>query len=136
MVPAWIVLENCVCCFYKTQNTCEVPNDQSCDQNSECSISSGIAAERMSPGGIESATRGRKGKRPRLMGLSRRSTDIAVTDRSVRRIATMDRKTRYKAINALEKGGLIQVVRQRGKAPRATILDLGSNSQTGTMEQT
>ena len=64
-----------------------------------------------------------------MRGLSGRNTDIAVTDKLVQRIAVMDRNTRYRAVCALEKGGLIRVVRQRGKAPRVAILDLEGNSQ-------
>lgn len=58
-----------------------------------------------------------------MHGLNGGATDIAVTDRVVGRIVVVDRKTRYRALEALENAGLIAVARRRGAAPRVKILD-------------
>ena len=55
-------------------------------------------------------------------GLTGRGDNIVVTDALVREIMVINRKTRYRALEALEGAGLIAVTRRRGVAPRVTIL--------------
>lgn len=57
-----------------------------------------------------------------LHGVNGGAADIVVTNRVVERIVVVDRKTRYRALEALENAGLIAVVRRRGAASRVTIL--------------
>ena len=68
-------------------------------------------------------------------GLTGRGDDIAVTDSLVRDIMPMDRKTRYRALEALEDAGLIAVTRRRGIAPRVTILVDGASGGGGNMNR-
>ena len=58
-----------------------------------------------------------------LSGLKGRMDKIAVSDKQAIGVG-VSRKARYRAIQALEKAGLITVVRRRGVSPRVAILDI------------
>lgn len=55
-------------------------------------------------------------------GLTGREDGLVITGAVVAKICSVDRKTRYRALKALEQAGLVAVASRRGAAPRVTIL--------------
>lgn len=58
-----------------------------------------------------------------LAGLRGREDDLNLTTAVLDQFAVTDRSSKSRALKALEKEGLIEVIRQQGKNPRITILE-------------
>jgi hypothetical protein len=59
-----------------------------------------------------------------LAGLRKRQHDLSLTSAALKRFGVEERSTKSRALAALEKAGLIRVVRQPGKNPRVTLLEV------------
>jgi hypothetical protein len=59
-----------------------------------------------------------------LSGLRNRKNDLLLTSAILARFRVTDRSTKKRALEVLEKAGLIHVVRQQGKNPLVTILEV------------
>jgi DNA-binding transcriptional ArsR family regulator len=59
--------------------------------------------------------------------------DLRLSSATLKRLGVGDRSTKYRALRALERAGLVRVVRQRGKNPLVTILQDDAPADAGSL---